>query len=280
MKIKLVSDLHLEFSDIHIPNDQNYDVLILSGDIMIAEDLRRQSEESIITAIRIDSLTTAQNKAKRFRDFLQRVSNDFPDVVYVAGNHEFYHGRWVESLANLKAECSKYPNIHVLENEIWDRDEFTFIGTTLWTDMNKNDPVTLYLITRMMNDYRAITYDVDTFRKLAPVDTVRRHRESISFIKNTIADRPDRKYVVVGHHAPTLQSTHPKFADDTIGNGAYRSDLSEFILDHPQIKLWTHGHTHDAFDYMCGETRIVCNPRGYEGYEPDSGWNRKIVIDL
>ena len=36
MKIKLVSDLHLEFSDINIQNDKDYDVLILSGDILIA----------------------------------------------------------------------------------------------------------------------------------------------------------------------------------------------------------------------------------------------------
>ena len=50
-------------------------------------------------------------------------------------------------------------------------------------------------------------------------------------------------------------------------NGGYSSDLSEFILDNPQIKLWTHGHTHEDFDYMIGSTRIVCNPRGYDGYE-------------
>ena len=50
-------------------------------------------------------------------------------------------------------------------------------------------------------------------------------------------------------------------------NGAYSSDLSEFILNHPQIKVWTHGHTHHTFDYMIGSTRIVCNPRGYVGYE-------------
>jgi hypothetical protein len=50
-------------------------------------------------------------------------------------------------------------------------------------------------------------------------------------------------------------------------NGAYSSDLNDFILDHPQIKLWTHGHTHEPFDYMIGSTRIVCNPRGYSGYE-------------
>ena len=50
-------------------------------------------------------------------------------------------------------------------------------------------------------------------------------------------------------------------------NGAYSSDLSEFILDHPQIQAWVHGHTHYNFDYMIGSTRILCNPRGYVGYE-------------
>jgi hypothetical protein len=50
-------------------------------------------------------------------------------------------------------------------------------------------------------------------------------------------------------------------------NGGYSSDLESFIIDRPQIKLWTHGHTHHNFDYMIGSTRIVCNPRGYEGYE-------------
>ena len=50
-------------------------------------------------------------------------------------------------------------------------------------------------------------------------------------------------------------------------NGGYSSDLDDFIIDHPQIKLWTHGHTHEDFDYMIGSTRIVCNPRGYINYE-------------
>ena len=54
---------------------------------------------------------------------------------------------------------------------------------------------------------------------------------------------------------------------DVLMNGAYSSELDEYIMDHPQIKLWTHGHTHEDFDYMIGSTRIVCNPRGYIGYE-------------
>ena len=70
------------------------------------------------------------------------------------------------------------------------------------------------------------------------------------------------------------------YQNDSLTNFAYYSDLSEFILDHPQIKLWTHGHMHNPFDYMIGDTRIVCNPRGYEGYEPDSGWNPNIVLEI
>jgi hypothetical protein len=50
-------------------------------------------------------------------------------------------------------------------------------------------------------------------------------------------------------------------------NGGYHSHLEYFIMDHPQIKTWVHGHMHDAVDYMIGETRILSNPRGYKGYE-------------
>jgi len=40
------------------------------------------------------------------------------------------------------------------------------------------------------------------------------------------------------------------------------------MLDHAQIRLWTHGHTHEDFDYEIGTCRVVCNPRGYVGHEP------------
>ena len=39
MKIALCSDLHLEFEDVDLKNTENAEVLILSGDIMLAEDL-------------------------------------------------------------------------------------------------------------------------------------------------------------------------------------------------------------------------------------------------
>ena len=61
-------------------------------------------------------------------------------------------------------------------------------------------------------------------------------------------------------------------------NGAYSSNLDAFIMDHPQIKLWTHGHTHHEFDYMIGSCRVMCNPRGYDGYEQQAEqWKLKTV---
>jgi hypothetical protein len=84
----------------------------------------------------------------------------------------------------------------------------------------------------------------------------------------------------VGHHAPSKLSTHPRYADDYVINGGYSSDLSEFILDHPKIKLWTHGHTHYAFDYVIGETRVVANPRGYIGYEAQADHFQPKLIEV
>ena len=280
MRIKLVSDLHLEFSDINIQNSNNYDVLILSGDIMIAADLHDHSEESVRVAAMIESLGRRQETARRFRDFLKRCSFQFPHVIYVAGNHEFYHGKWNQSLITLSNECAKFPNVYFLEAGCKKIDDVTFIGGTLWTDMNKGDPLTLHAVRDMMSDFRVIKKDLEGYTSLKPHDTVIRHRHMLGYIKQIVAERHDEKFVVVGHHAPSKLSTHEQYKNETIMNGAYSSDLSEFILDRPQIKLWTHGHTHHPFDYMIGSTRIVCNPRGYEGYEPDSYWNPEILIEV
>jgi hypothetical protein len=90
----------------------------------------------------------------------------------------------------------------------------------------------------------------------------------------------DEKFVVVGHHAPTKLSTHERYIGQYLMNGGYSSDLSEFIMDHPQIKLWTHGHTHDPFDYVVGETRVVCNPRGYAGHDPQADVFELMFLDI
>jgi hypothetical protein len=150
----------------------------------------------------------------------------------------------------------------------------------------------------MMNDFRIISNsnkqvnyrtfdDVDhpdkpTFRtreaKFSPEDAVEQYRLFVSYLQHMVEDNPEQKFVVAGHHAPSRLSTHEQYVNDTVMNGGYSSDLDEYIQDHPQIRLWTHGHTHHNFDYMIGQTRVVCNPRGYHGHEQQAKtWQLQTV---
>ena len=160
--------------------------------------------------------------------------------------------------------------------------DVVFVGGTLWTNMNRRDPLTMHAIEGMMNDFRIIRNDYRNYACMSALDVAVRHDKTLAYIKLIVQENKDKRCVVVGHHSPSFQSCHPMYGNDTLMNGGYHSDLSEFILDHPQIVLWTHGHTHHPFDYMIGETRVVCNPRGYEndGYSEDTGWNPNIVLEV
>ena len=286
MKIKLVSDLHLEFSDIMIPNDQDYDVLILGGDICIAQDLH-DHPESANTADQMaiangTGLGRRQMTAQRFRDFFKRCSFQFPHVIYIMGNHEFYNGKFYAGIDYMRDEVAKYPNITLLEQDMKIIDDVVFVGGTLWTNMNKRDPLTMHAIEGMMNDFRIIRNDKRNYATMSALDVAIRHDKTLGYIKHVVQEHKDKTCVVVGHHSPSFQSVNPIYAHETLMNGGYHSDLSEFIMDHPQIKLWTHGHTHHPFDYVIGETRIVCNPRGYEndGYSEQTGWDPTKILEI
>ena len=275
MKIAIASDVHLEFGDLILKNEENANVLILSGDICVASDFSDADYSNL-----------KDGRSQRYVDFFVRCANEFDNVIYVVGNHEHYHGDFAETFPILRKHLGHIENLHLLDKEHVTINDVTFIGGTLWTDMNAQDPVTLAHIRGIMNDFRIIensnemvsyrTFEVneeDTqipkFRKrparFTPEDTVQDHKKMLQYIN--VTSEPLGKYVVVGHHAPSKTSTHPRYQTEVIVNGAYSSRLDDFILNHPQIKLWTHGHTHEDFDYMIGSTRVVCNPRGYINYE-------------
>lgn len=277
MKIALCSDVHLEFGTIELQNP-GVDVLILSGDICVARDLMENDSHGIVDF----------GKSSRYHKFFQECSERFPHVVYVAGNHEHYHGDFKYTISDLKKRLGYLKNLHILDREIFELNDTVFVGGTLWTDMNREDPITLHAMTRMMNDFRCVdnsnrevtfkTFDdpenpdKPTFRtrpaRFCPEDAVEEHKKMLGYIRHVYEDMPAwKQMVVVGHHTPSHKSCHPRYKDDQVMNGGYHSDLSEFILDRPGIKLWTHGHTHEVFDYKIGECRIVCNPRGYIGHE-------------
>jgi len=283
MKIKLVSDLHLEFSDITIRNGRKCDVLILGGDICIAETLHKNPLE--VGNYPDIKPKMKMNTANHYRRFFDRCCSEFSSVIYIMGNHEFYRGRFFGSIDHMRQECARHNNLYMLENDTKIIDDVVFIGGTLWTDCNKGDPLTLIELPKRMNDFRLIRNDRSFgYSRLRPEDIAIRHRETLSYFKQTLAELKEngnqRKVVVVSHHAPSTLSVSTKYKGMHVINGGYTSDLSEFIMDHPEISLWTHGHMHTPSDYMIGITRIVCNPRGYESTGEKSGWNPNIVLKV
>jgi DNA repair exonuclease SbcCD nuclease subunit len=275
MKIAICSDVHLEFGQLTLKNTENAEVLILSGDICTACDLLPNDDRSLIGTA----------KSNRYHEFFSNCSSEFHHVVYIAGNHEHYHGDYAETLKILKQQLAYLGNVHVLDKEVFDLNDYRFIGGTLWTNMNDEDEMTMQHVQHRMNDfricensnnmvnYRSIDKHGETiFRKrpgtLSPADVVEEHKAMMKFIEDTYTNTPPWiTTIVVGHHAPSKLSEHPRYKQDVLMNGAYNSNLDQFILDRPGIKLWTHGHTHEDFDYMIGSTRVICNPRGYIDYE-------------
>ena len=262
MKINVISDLHLDFADLTLPGG---DVLILSGDVCEARHLKRDMyNKDMVLFEHEDRL----QRPDRYYRFLEEECGKYREVVMVMGNHEHYGFNYQKTYAHIVENLPA--NVTLLENQTHTIDDVVFVGATLWTDMNKMDDLTMFHMKSMMNDYRQVTMFNEVknvYHRLTPEKTVEDHYRSRQFIAETVENKFDQKFVVVTHHAPSKASTKPQYINDTMMNGAYSSDLSEFILENPQIKLWTHGHTHDVFDYMIGSTRIVCNPRGYHNYE-------------
>lgn len=268
MKIAYCSDLHLEFGDLVLKNEGKADVLVLAGDILVAEDLHRHDAVTSPYA----PISHRWINAQRYRDFLSRVSGEFNQVVMVAGNHEFYDGDWPGHFDVLFDECGRYPNITFLERGMVTIGDVSFVGGILWTDMNRGNPLSLQVIQHGMSDFNVIRNNLKGYTKFRPAQAAEYHRDTLEYFRIVLEGKWDHKYVVVSHHAPTSGSIHPNYLTGPYSelNGAYYSDLSDWILDRPQIKLWIHGHTHHTWDYMVGTTRVVCNPRGYHGYEDRS----------
>lgn len=276
MKVAICSDVHLEFGQLNLENTDNAEVLILSGDICTACDLR--VTDSILSSAKTD----------RYLDFFTACSRNFPHVVYLMGNHEHYHGDYATSAGFLKDALKHLENIHVLDKEVWEHNDHVFIGGTLWTDMNGEDEATMQHVSRRMNDFQICensaemvnyrTFDTEDDHKkvrfktrpatLSPRHVVEDHKAMLKVIEDTYDNTaPWKTIVVCTHHAPSKGSEHPRYKNDQLMNGAYNSQLDGFIMDRPGIKLWTHGHTHEDFDYMIKGCRVVCNPRGYINYE-------------
>ena len=271
MKISLVSDLHLDVSKyLDLPGGE---VLIIAGDTCEARNLHKEFHST--------KLLDREPGAFPCSDFFEFVTAKYEKVFMVMGNHDHYGGRFDKTYGLLKSVLPK--NVSLLENEVEEYKGVLFLGATLWTDLNKGDPVTRYMIKGFMNDYKVIQnfYPAkNLYHKLTPEDTATAHFKTKQYFKTILELNKDKPIVVITHMAPSFASVNEKYLHDSVINGGYASELSELILDQPAIKFWVHGHMHDPVDYMIGDTRVLCNPRGYIPWEAGNGFDPNFTFEV
>lgn len=266
MKFRQVSDLHLDFSQVLLPEceDDFKTTLLIAGDMCEGRHLYI------------------------LENFLDAHARRFHNVIMVLGNHDFYGTNMYTHMEKFRKEIvDQFPNVHVLDNSsMLCSDDVVVIGSVLWTDFDKQSPTLMHSIKNCMADYMWISKDeyVQPNERITPQDILEEHIRSVKYLNAAIKYHKahGRKVVVLTHHAPTWQSVGDGFEGDPM-NGGFVSDLSGLILD-TEPDIWSHGHVHSFKDYVVGKTRILCNPRGYHTPRGTRGeitnWNPEFSFEL
>lgn len=270
MKLSVASDLHLEFGNLTIHNEDNTELLVLAGDVLLGSVLKKHGLSS----------TSSDSLAKLFYEFFSSVSNEWDYVVYVPGNHEYYGCLQNDVDSLLRENLNQFDNVFLLQNNSVVISGVLFVGSTLWTDINRGDITTSFCLKTGMNDFNKVRFkDGNNYRKFQPFDAKELHEKSLAYIKKVLAANETEKAVVVSHHAPSFLSVPERFKQEYHMNGGYASDLTNLLM-YGNVNLWIHGHMHDNSDYLVGDTRVICHPRGYVTCEAIAQNYKPLTVEV
>lgn len=245
MKVKVISDLHLEFDR----EDEEFDpgtgdILILAGDICVAS-----------------------HYDWKYHDFFTKCVHGYNKVFYVLGNHEHYGGDFNETLNILR---NRLPiGITIMNNRSEFVDGVHFIGATMWTNMDNHSGLTIENARQCMSDYHVI----DNF---SPEKSMQEFEFTKEWFERCLPTLRGPVFVMT-HHAPSAESVKGRYKEL---QGAYKSDMESFIAKHPDIKWWAHGHIHHNNDYLVHQCRVLSNPRGYNHSELNKEFNINFEVDI
>lgn len=251
VKIRVLSDLHLEFQDWN-PPDASADIVVLAGDI--------------------HSGTRGVEWARR----------QFPvmPIIYVPGNHEFYGRDIQETVSDLRKAGRRF-GVDVLHGRGILVGGVRFLGATLWTDfaLHGADDPSLH---RAMSDAKYGMSDFSIIRNgvhglFRPEHARAMHLEQTRWIRERLADDFPGPTILVSHHLPHPRSIHRKYWGSALNPG-FASDLSHLMG--PPVAAWIHGHTHESCNYVEQGTRILCNPRGYGPFDLNAAFDPVLTFDI
>lgn len=258
MKLRIASDIHSEFffeSDMKklaveaLPklDDDEATILILAGDV------------------------GSIKYPDRLVRFIDEIAHRFREVLYVPGNHCFYGGNLHHTVDDIRSLISHHDNIFFSDMGTTVIDGVTFHMHTLWTDFDKENPVSMLQAKESMNDYRLIK---NGDRVANPQDMLDLHKRHMALLRSKLK----KGDIVITHHTPSFQCVPEEFIGDSL-NGSFHSDLEEFIIEKKPL-MWLSGHTHNAVDKMIGNTRVIINPRGYGNQHKTNGYRPTLVVEV
>ena len=287
MKIAVFSDLHLEMEAEPSAKKRRY---AAGRDLKLLDTQYEGGADVVVLAG--DTHTRRRGPARAAKTFQA-------PVVAIAGNHEPYGNSLFADIAGNReaaAACGTFPDgtprVVFLEREAWVHvtpagERAKVIGAATWVDyaLLGDAPIARVKSTARAekNDFRRIkVLDRKTgFRDLRGLeleDVESFHRLAVDFIRRELEKPFDGLTVVVTHHAPSAKSLRGDYGEG-LTPAMYAADLEPLILEH-QPALWLHGHVHRSSDYTIGASRVVCNPRGYFGYEvnPEFRWDKVVEV--
>lgn len=254
MKIVYCSDLHLDNYKYGIgydlvKNTTGADVLLVIGDI--AE--------------------YALNHHSMFYDY---VSHEYKHVIIVEGNHEFYFSDYKKIIDNKIYPC-KHDNVHILRNNSIIIEDVLFYGGTLWSNLSNLSELDKFVIKQMISDFSVIKYDGSGF---CPEYMLPYYNEFVDNLYNEViyGNVDINKKIVLSHFAPSRKSIATRFLSSNL-SPYFCNDMDNLVID-SKANFWLHGHTHDSFDYMLGNTNVLCNPRGYPNENKSIYTPKEIII--
>jgi len=229
MKIHLQSDTHIEMGPAIGPSVAS-DVAVCAGDIGLINNL---------------------GDLEKYFNMIKETTND---VIWVLGNHEFYHSEYHQALDDANNFANKH-GIHLLDEalgtENLEIDGVTFWGSTLWTDLKDGDWFVVKRIGHGLSDFVVIRDGAGIFTAQQTMEINFRTREKI----NWDAD------VIITHHCPIMME-HRRFPMSEITYGFCNDGLEEQIMA-CNAKYWMYGHTHDSVFKDLNGTGVVSNQQGY-----------------
>lgn len=262
MHFQYISDLHLEFVKPKLCNIKN--ILIPSAPYLAI----------------LGDLSNPYNK--NFGEFFNYYSPLFKNIFYVSGNHEYYYKKTFEEIeTHIQFICSKYPNVHYLNNKTIQIENIIILGTTLWSNTLNNLHIKYYL-----NDYIKIYSTRDTedtedtedkkLINVTPKFTTSLHLHSVEWLNSELEKYKDQIIIVLTHHLPSFKLIHPKYAECEYNDG-FVSDLDYIFEKNNNIKYWLCGHTHTQINICINQTICLTNPCGYPG---ETQYNKQACIDI